>query len=90
MKGIGNGNGNDNGNNGNNNGNIILQIFNYPVDDDIILKTQRTQVTTFSGQAESTTNVLLSTSDFTTDLPSSTWNPQATASTHNSTDSPDS
>lgn len=33
LNGIGNGNGNDNGNNGNNNSNVILQIFNIPVDE---------------------------------------------------------
>ncbi|KAG5670134.1 hypothetical protein PVAND_000416 [Polypedilum vanderplanki] len=44
LNGIGNGNGNDNGHNGNNNGNVILQIFNIPIDE--IPTTSTTERTT--------------------------------------------
>lgn len=46
LNGLANGNGNDNGNNGNHNGNVILQIFNAPVEDHLILTTPIIPTTT--------------------------------------------
>lgn len=53
LNGIANGNGNDNGGNGNNSGNVVLQIFNIPIED---LKTTTETPSTTSPWYDSTWN----------------------------------
>jgi hypothetical protein len=46
LNGLANGNGNDNGHSGNNNGNVVLQIFNIPLDEALPTQTSTEKTST--------------------------------------------